>query len=225
MQKFCQKHQLTFVKQVNIKFLTGQFSLDFLSGKMDFLSDVKNEIFNTKGIAPHLQQLYYDNMELMDDGKISNFMTRMMTRESITLNLVVKPAQKVKLYINANFLDEQIEFETLETATVLDLKELLSAQSGIPTNLIVIIVDGFIDGTDSKPIWECSFENNIVQAYKRVIVYIRRRRTICREDHLIHDLETETVATLHKGIKQQYRCYSKFSKPFSGFPLFIQHFL
>ena len=100
MKKFCQEHQLTFVQQVNINFVL-KFSLDVVSGQMDFLSDVKYEIFKTKGIDPYLQQLYYDNIKLIDDGNKSYFMTQMMTQESITLNLVVKPAQKVKLYINA----------------------------------------------------------------------------------------------------------------------------
>ena len=89
----------------------------------------------------------------------------------------------------------------------------MSAKPGIPTSLIVFITRDFIDGNDSKPIWTCSFKNNIVEAYQKVIVYIDRRVSahrqdkVYRQDHLIQDLETETVATLYNGIKQQYQCY------------------
>jgi len=206
MQKFCEQHHLTFLKELNIKFLTGQFSFDVLSGKVNTIRDIKNEIFKTKGIAPHLQQLYHESIELTEDGNKSTFMNKaMMSQESVTLNLLIKPAQEVKLYVNANFLKEQIEIEILESATVLDLKESISAQSGIPPSLIV--VGGFIDEPDSEPIWRCSFTNNVVQVHKRVVVYVDNNGVILRRDHFIRDLDTETVDTLHKDIADTYINY------------------
>ena len=206
MQKFCEKYNLTPYKKVNIKFLTGEFSVDVLSGVKITLRDIKDEIFKTKGI-PHLKQLYHENVELSDDDDKLTFTNQLMTQNCITLNLLVKPAQKFKLYINANFLKEQMEIEILETSTILDLKKEISARSGIPSKIIVI---SRYDEGDSEPLWNCSFHQfqyYVVDVWKKVIVHINNEGTVMRRDHNIQDLETETLAELHNSISLSYHGY------------------
>uniref|UniRef100_A0A7M5XMN4 Ubiquitin-like domain-containing protein n=1 Tax=Clytia hemisphaerica TaxID=252671 RepID=A0A7M5XMN4_9CNID len=210
MQRFCQKYDLSPYKQVIIKFLTGEFSFDILSGANTTIGQIKDEIYKAKSIPIHLQQLYHENIEVPNDAQNSTFIAQMMmiSGKPITLNLIVKPAQTFKIYVKKDYyLNEQLEIEILETATILDFKEEISVRSGVPLKLIKIFPDRCFDD-DSKPLWDCYFHktNYKIWLYKIVIVLIDDQiyeGVVKREEYIIEN-KTETLGKLHKKISRRY---------------------
>jgi len=214
MQKFCRKYDLSPYKQVIIKFLTGEFSFDILSGANITIGQIKDEIYKAKSIPIHLQQLYHENIEVPNDAQNSTFIAQMMmiSGKPITLKLIVKPAQTFKIYVKkGNFTNEQLEIEILETATILDFKEEISVRSGVPSKLIKIFPDRrFGRDEDSQPLWNCDFHktNYRIFVYKIVIVLIDDEGDVRMEEYEDENYfiwnEAETLRNLHEYYSRRY---------------------
>ena len=134
--RFCEEHGLKYIKQVNINFLTGQFTIDVITNKILALIEVKAYICHLKGIPPHLQVLYFDNVNLSDDTKLIT-LNRSMNRDSIILTLV-KPAKEMELRLSGNIIKEQLTVKVLETDYINRLKDIVNEHTGIPSLLINI---------------------------------------------------------------------------------------
>ena len=182
VQRFCHEYDIKLLKFVNINFLTGQFTIDVLARDDDLvktIGELKGKIYEMKNILPHLQMLHYKeaNMaEITDSMKLESLSNN--RSESITFDLIVKPAQDINISFICPFYPNVKEALPVfkETDTFAHVKEEFSKLSGIPTG-IIFLGSGYIiqkQFLDDEPLWNCSktLPDRMVIITKKVLLSI-----------------------------------------------------
>eukprot|EP00111_Clytia_hemisphaerica_P010746 TCONS_00031387-protein len=201
MKEFCEKNAIKYLGNININFLTGQFSIDLSLITARTIKDLKNQIYKVKRTPPHLQMIFYQNAELSDSNQLTS---HSYNQESLTFNMVVKPGKEIELFINCVFLDGlHMDLKVCETDTIGDLKEMVSQRSGIPSSLMV--AGSYLGEPDHVQIWETGFQYVFpVDFNKKVLLLIKRKgKEVQRKSHLIRYYDYDTIETLCEDVQRE----------------------
>uniref|UniRef100_A0A7M5V0J0 Ubiquitin-like domain-containing protein n=1 Tax=Clytia hemisphaerica TaxID=252671 RepID=A0A7M5V0J0_9CNID len=140
--ELCTKQDLeNNLKTIRLNFLTGQFSIDVLTNRLNVVGDVKEYVRSLKGIDIRQQEIVFVNRQLENYENLLELhndhqhQSGNQYTESLTLNLVIKTGRKIQL----NFTESFMDFDTLEmheNQTILDLKKMISRLTSARLRLI-----------------------------------------------------------------------------------------
>ena len=148
--------------------------------------------------------------------KSKNLPNPLMNKESVDLNLIVKPGQTTTLFFSKPFFDKEISFDVNETDTALNVKERISTLSGIPVVLIVIFIEKTFNKQFVLPeetqIWETMAGANVIKIAKRVFIELKTEDETRFIDYLIieEEMDTATIKTLRQFMEKEHSNRFKF---------------
>ena len=204
--QFCKNQGLQHLKQLDIKFLAGQFTIDLSLGDIRTIKDLKNHLYQTKDILPHLQILHHENAPQRDNIELASF-SHLPSSDSIQLTLIVKPPKEMTFRLRYRPLfNEDIPITMIESETISDLKDRISEQTSIPKSLITINIGGELQHlTDSMKFCYCKFENDIVLVTRMVkVLVIKNEKVVTQFDHRVRNNAQETVQVLLDNLQREH---------------------
>lgn len=197
------------LKEVNVKFLTGIFTIDVLKYEIRTVMHLKQEIFRERGIALHLQTLFHNQTELNDDKQELTSIEPMLTKTSITVSLIAKQPKQITLQLKITFIKfPPFDVEVLETDTIKRLKELVHERlPGYSIKILSVNCIGGKDLPDNYPIWACNFPRNFrckeVEIDRKVLVLVKDGDVIRRQDQYVY-YHIQTLKDIQLVLQRQY---------------------
>ena len=144
VKDFCEKHHLVYLREINISFLTGQFTIDLFSeDEIENVEDLKKTINRMKKIPPHLQSLFYDSfgdLKIFDNMQLSSLHPFIM-EESLTFRLIVKPVKDVHVNVHCDkdLHKHTIELDLKESDAIADIKQSIANITNHPFSIILVL--------------------------------------------------------------------------------------
>ena len=225
IKDFCEEHHLMCFKEINVKFLTGQFSIDLFQQKtLATVGDLKYPIYQLKGIAPHLQSLFcykFGDSELADSMELFSNPLDIIVDDSITINLIVKPAKEVQVIVQCaeHLHGEAIELNMKENDTIADVKQAISKVTNKPSSIICLpplrlrynfeFSMNEAEYFDGDHLWKLELsENNSIELFASLCVLVSIKATdstIHQRSFPLFNFESYTVRHIATILEKEYR--------------------
>ena len=204
---FCERVKVSFLKTIEVQFLTQTISIDACFHEVGDISDLKNAIQKDKAILKTLQKIYFRKEELSNDVKLSSLLVdnNLTTAETISFSMLVTSPKTVHFNLECEFPLDNYSIEISETAQVSELREMISNLSHIPKSQIAIEHRTFDEKKEEQQIWQFGWKYSI-KVFKQInlIIHLNETEQIPWA-HEVFDWNESTVESMRYRIAHLYK--------------------
>uniref|UniRef100_A0A7M5V3I4 Uncharacterized protein n=1 Tax=Clytia hemisphaerica TaxID=252671 RepID=A0A7M5V3I4_9CNID len=231
VKEVCEMHHLVYLKEINVKFLTGQFTIDlFQQENLLTVGELKRTIYEIKDIAPHLQSLFcykFSDFQLEGFMEIFSLLTDVKENDSITLNLIVKPAKELQVVIKCagHLHSETIDLNMKETDTISDIKKEVSKITNHPSSIISILSvenclwkfgENIVGFDDNDQLWHLKLSETIsikLYAMLQVLVSIKATNSaIHQRSFRITNFKSNKIRNITQVLEKEKKLFGSTPK-------------
>uniref|UniRef100_A0A7M5V046 Ubiquitin-like domain-containing protein n=1 Tax=Clytia hemisphaerica TaxID=252671 RepID=A0A7M5V046_9CNID len=134
IQEVCKEKNIPLLRRINVKLLTEIITIDAGITEIRNISELMEVIQTEKMIPKHMQKILFDNMELKEEIQLMEFLLEndLVMNDEISVLLIVSTPEVVTVDLDASFNIQENKIQIAETATILQLKEVVSGLISVP---------------------------------------------------------------------------------------------
>ena len=173
---FAARLSITYLKTMNVKFLTRTFSIDLWKYQIKTIADLKKGIEKEESIPRNLQKIFFKE-DLDDEVKLVSLVVQegFLSNETMTVSLIVTSANMLSINLLSNLELRESSIQICETDLVSELKDRISQLCDVNKFQLDLENKSKVSLKNEQQIWECKLADNVVKVYKFINVRILRK--------------------------------------------------